>query len=452
MTGDIFLLLFICIIALITIFPLLLRRLYVPSVIALLIVGMIIGPAQLNLFHHLSGYLACHLGGDAVQAESYFMTFIDSLGSLGLVFLMALAGMEADFKLLKSVRKPVVSLSILTFALPAVAGYFVYAYFKTDDLPGKLLYASLFASHSVGIVFPVMRELKLSKTRFGAAVLISTVVTDIASIILLGVCVQMKKIELGTRASHHSLSILESIDPVILGHWFLPIFLLAILVFMALATLCVWYVGGKVIRFAAFNEDILITFLLLVIMLTVLAGEFIGINLIVGSFIAGLALSPLLKQKGINASLFHKFEGIGYSFLIPFLFISIGIQTDLRVMGAPGNLAIVILTVLGLVVSKILSGWIALRVTGFDNVHALCGGLMTVPQLSATLAAAAVGRSLGMLDDNFFNAIIVLSIVTTIPIPSIVRGIISHSRMQFIPTEVEAYTVPDENENVDDVL
>ena len=55
MTGDIFLLLFICIIALITIFPLLLRRLYVPSVIALLIVGMIIGPAQLNLFHHLSG-------------------------------------------------------------------------------------------------------------------------------------------------------------------------------------------------------------------------------------------------------------------------------------------------------------------------------------------------------------------------------------------------------------
>ena len=124
---------------------------------------MIIGPAQLNLFHHLSGYLACHLGGDAVQAESYFMTFIDSLGSLGLVFLMALAGMEADFKLLKSVRKPVVALSILTFALPAVAGYFVYAYFKTDDLPGKLLYASLFASHSVGIVFPVMRELKLSK-------------------------------------------------------------------------------------------------------------------------------------------------------------------------------------------------------------------------------------------------------------------------------------------------
>ena len=77
---------------------------------------------------------------------------------------------------------------------------------------------------------------------------------------------------------------------------------------------------------------------------------------------------------------------------------------------------------------------------------------MTVPQLSATLAAAAVGRSLGMLDDNFFNAIIVLSIVTTIPMPSIVRGIISHSRMQFIPTEVEAYTVPDENENVDDVL
>ena len=126
---------------------------------------------------------------------------------------------------------------------------------------------------------------------------------DIGQVVGLEVCID-------NRASHHSLSILESIDPAILGHWFLPIFLLAILVFMALATLCVWYVGGKVIRFAAFNEDILITFLLLVIMLTVLAGEFIGINLIVGSFIAGLALSPLLKQKGINATAGERNEAI----------------------------------------------------------------------------------------------------------------------------------------------
>ena len=90
-----------------------------------------------------------------------------------------------DFKLINSVRKPTIYLSVLTFLLPALAGFAVYFNFVPDDLPGQLLYASLFASHSVGIVFPVIRDLKLAKTKFGAAVLISTVITDIGSIILL---------------------------------------------------------------------------------------------------------------------------------------------------------------------------------------------------------------------------------------------------------------------------
>ncbi len=449
MTSNLFLILFICVMAIITLFPFLLRKLYVPSVIALLLAGMAIGEGQFNLIHHLSQLFAHNLGGDAVAAEQYFLTFIDSLGSLGLVFLMALAGMEADFKLLKSVRTPVAVLSLLTFAVPAVAGYFVYAYFRPDDLPGKLLYASLFASHSVGIVFPVMRELNLSKTRFGASVLISTVITDISSIILLAVSVQMQKIKTGASGQGGSLSLLDSVDPSLLGNWFLPLFLGAILLFLVIATLCVWYVGGKIFRITSASEDSLISFLLFVILVTVLVGEIIGINLIVSAFIAGLALSPLLKEK---ASIFHKFEGIGYGFLIPFLFLSIGMQTDLRVMASPGNLTVVALTVLGLVLSKTLSGWAAMRLTGFANGHALCAGLMTVPQLSATLAAAAVGRSLGMLDDNFFNAIVVLSIVTTIPIPSLVRFIIYRRKLRFEATEEEAYNLPDAADKEDTVF
>ena len=449
MNSDIFLLLFICIMAVITIFPLLLRKLYVPGVIALLVAGMLMGEGQFNLIHHLSGTFSQALSGDAAQMESYFRHFIDSLGSLGLVFLMALAGMEADFKLLKSVRGPVIALSLLTFALPAVAGFLVYGYFRPEDFPGKLLYASLFASHSVGIVFPVMRELRLSKTRFGAAVLISTVVTDIASIILLAVSAQCQKISLGARGGSQGISLVDRLDPALLLHYFLPVFLAMVVLFIVTSSLVVWQVGKRVMHWLTANEDLLISFLLLVILLTVLAGEAIGINLIVSAFIAGLALSPILKEK---ATIFHKFEGIGYGFLIPFLFISIGMDTNLRVMADLGNLKIVLFTVGGLVCSKILSGWLAMRLTGFPNTQGLCAGLMTVPQLSATLAAAALGKTLGMLDDNFFNAIIFLSIVTTIPIPSLVRCLIQKESPSFEVTEDEAFVVPDESEGQDDVL
>ena len=59
------------------------------------------------------------LGTQPGVIESHSLTLIDSLGSLGLLFLMTLAGMEADFKLIRSSKRPVIALSILTFLLPA---------------------------------------------------------------------------------------------------------------------------------------------------------------------------------------------------------------------------------------------------------------------------------------------------------------------------------------------
>ncbi len=440
MTSDAFLLIFLVFLACITFFPAVLKRWGIPGVISLMIVGILAGPNALNLLAHLTDSL--HFLGDPDIVYNNFKFFIAALGSLGLVFLMSLAGMEADFKLIDAVKKPVTYLSILTFLLPAVAGFFIYAYFKPDDLPGKLLYASLFASHSVGIVFPVIRELNLGKTKFGASVLISTIVTDVASIILLAVSVQLRKQELPTtNVDPSGLSLFNYIDPQFFGSWFLPLFLLIVLIYMAAS---IWLVHnlGKWIIDRVDDKDAIITIFLFIIMLTVLIGEMLGINLIVGAFIAGMGLSPLITQRTVGRDVLRKFEGIGYGLLIPFLFISIGMDTDLRVFNSIGNLQILLFTVIGLVSSKILSGLIAMKLSGYSTAKGFCAGLMTVPQLSATLAAAAVGKDLGMLDDHFFNAIVVLSIVTTLPIPSLVRAIIYGKKLTFDPVQEEVYTIP----------
>ena len=122
MRSDTFLILFIVFIAIMTLWPLLLRRFQIPGVIALLIAGMLIGPNCLDLVRMLADTFS-FLGGKTDVVVQNFDSLISSFGSLGLVFLMALAGMEADFKLINSARKPVAALSILTFLLPAVAGY-----------------------------------------------------------------------------------------------------------------------------------------------------------------------------------------------------------------------------------------------------------------------------------------------------------------------------------------
>ena len=445
MNDSAFLILFIAFTAMMSIVPFLLRRFKIPAVISLLVTGMLIGPTGLNLVSVLSEPLS-FLGTPAANTASHFNSLVNSLGALGLMLLMALAGMEADFKLINSARKPVILLSVLTFLIPAATGYWVYWHFKPADLPGKLLYASLFASHSVGIVFPVIRELKLSKTRFGAAVLISTVITDVASIILLAVSVQLYR-QWSSQAHmviKGTLSIFDHMNTSLLGNSFTPVFLAIVLIYLAAAMFLVNKAGRWLRKIFNPSEDMLITILLLVILATVLIGELLGINLVVGAFIAGLGLSKVVKDK--DMVLLKRFESIGYGFLIPFLFISIGMKTDFSAFLHGGNLSIILFTVTGLVVSKVVSGFAAMKLSGFGGAAALGAGLMTVPQLSATLAAAAIGKELGILDPQFFNTIIILAVVTTLPIPSLVRWVIEKGNVSFENAETEAPLVVREEE------
>lgn len=446
MDDSVFLVLFLAITAIMAIFPFLLKKFGIPSVISLLVLGMLIGGKGIGFnFIDMASNLVGFLGTpEETPAETakIFNIFITKLGSLGLMFLMALAGMEADFKLIRSCKKPVILLSVLTFLVPAVGGFLLYRFYHSDTLPGQLLYASLFASHSVGIVFPVMRGLRLSKSRFGASVLIATVITDIASIILLAVAVQLQRQTLGTdhMVLSNTLSILNH-NADLFGNSFMPVFLGIVIIYLVLTIFVTNWLGKWIIKKINPGEDIMITIILGFILGAALIGEIFGINFIVGSFVAGLGLSRMVRQQ--DMLLFRKFESIGYGFLIPFLFVTIGMQTDFTVFRNPGSFSIIFWTILILVSTKMLSGFAAMRFSGFKNRAAIAAGLMTVPQLSATLTAAAIGNNLGIIDAKFFNAIIILSIVTTLPIPSLVKMVIFRGRKTIPREQLEDFEVPD---------
>lgn len=444
MDNASFLCMFLVVIAIMAIVPFLLRRIGIPSVISLLLVGMLMGDTGIgaNLIPRMaSAFDFLDPATTPERVTDIFTAFIDKSGALGLMFLMSLAGMEADFNLLKTCRRPVFWLSILTFTVPAVGGFLLYQWYFPDQIAGQLLYASLFASHSVGIVFPVVRELDLTKTRFGASVLIATVITDIASIILLAVSVQLHRQGMGTAhmVLNNTLSILDH-NAGFLGNSFMPVFLGIVLVYMLVSILTVNKVGKWLIQRLNPGEDLLVTLVLLVILGAAFVGELFGINFIVGSFIAGLGLSKVIQAQG--KQLFRKFESIGYGFLIPFLFVSIGMSTDFRVFAKANSLEIAALTVVVLVFTKMASGMLAMGVSGFRTRACVAAGLMTVPQLSATLTAAAIGKSIGILDEQFFNAIIILSIVTTLPVPSLVRHVVSPRRSKFVTDGVENFEAP----------
>ena len=432
-----YLIAFLALIALIAIVPAMVRRIHIPAVVAIMAVGMLIGPNGLGLLNWISEVIPSGVTGADLR------TIVDAIGFLGLVFLMALAGAETDLKMLVNEKKAVIALSVLTFSLPAAAGFFVYWLFDPANTLSAWVYASLFASHSIGIVFPVIREMGLVRSRFGIAVLSSTVITDILSLILLAVCVQLRTMdpEIG-RGALQGISILERLDLSFLGNWFTPAFVGLIFVFIAVVMLVVPLLWRLVERLLPLGDEAKTTFFLLVVLAIVLAGEMLGVNLIVGAFVSGMAIARTPGFRKAGEDIHHKLEAIGFGLVIPFLFLSVGFHADMGVflgLGENGSITRSLLiagaTIVGLVGSKVLSGWLAMRLSGFGNRQGLCAGLMTVPQLSATLAAAAVALNLRLLDETFFNAIVVLSLATTLPVPTLVRLLISRSGVTFDSTE-----------------
>jgi len=416
---------FLLLIALTAIVPQILRRFHVPGVVSILLIGILIGPNGIDLIRKLNHFL-----GRGYPTDQLYLV-VEAMGLLGLVFLMALAGMEVNLRILLSEKRVVGWLSLLTFSIPALAGYFVYSLFEPQDGIGKWVYASLFASHSVGIVFPIIRELKVMKTRFGVAVLASTVITDIASLILLAVCIQLKRHQIPSRVAG-SISIFDHIDPTVLGPWFIVTFIAVVLAYIGLSLWLVPVAARTIFDRLHPHDDTRLTFFLMGVLVVVFLGELIGVSIIVGAFIAGMAVvrAPAFHDKG--HILHKKIEGAGHGVLIPFLFLTIGMKTDMRILfSAWENSAIVLATVAGLVVSKVGSGWLAMWVSGFTHKKGLCAGLMTVPQLSATLAAAAVALELDMIRPEFFNGIVCLSIATTIPVPMLVHLLITKGNIQF---------------------
>jgi len=425
MAGLTFLIVFLVLMALVAIVPQLLRRWHIPSVVAIMITGIVIGPNSLDLIRHLNRFL-----GRGYPTEQIYVVR-EALGLLGLIFLMALAGMKVNIRIIRAEKRAVSWLSLLSFVIPAAADFAVYSFFEPSDIIGKWVYASLFASHSVGIVFPVIRELKVTHTRFGVAVLASTVITDIASLVLLAICIQFKRHEIPGRVAG-SISIFDHIGPEVFGKLFPVVFLLVIIAFIALSLwLLPKFTRRILVRFHP-HADARLSIFLAGLLAVVFVGELIGISAIVSAFIAGMAMVgvPAFQEQG--RVLHRKIEGIGYGFVIPFLFLTIGIKTDLRVLSSAwSNAAIVEVTFLGLTISKIFSGWLAMRLSGFGDKKGLCAGLMKVPQLSATLAAAAVARQLQMISATFFNAIVCLSLLTTIPVPTLVKLLIAKGNIRF---------------------
>src|SRR5215217_5750558 len=92
--------------------PILFNRIKVPHIIGLIIAGLIVGPYGLNL----------------LKRDSSIVLF----GTVGLLYIMFLAGLEIDLAEFKKNKKRILVFGLLTFIFPLVVGtltsYYILGY------------------------------------------------------------------------------------------------------------------------------------------------------------------------------------------------------------------------------------------------------------------------------------------------------------------------------------
>jgi Kef-type K+ transport system membrane component KefB len=249
----------------------------------------------------------------------------------------------------------------------------------------------VYISSSVAIVIPTLEANNLFKFQIGRAVMTTSILQDVASLIALSF-------------------LLQKISPVtdIPLYLFYPMMIISLIILRYSLPKIQEVLESVIVKKDLFQEELRAVFLIL--FGTILIFELLGLHPIVGGFFVGLVLSDSISHD----VLLGKIRAIGYGVFIPTFFVLVGLNTDLKIIFQAENaLFTVLLVVTSSILAKLLSGYFGAKIVGYDNAKALFFGASSVPQLSTTLAVSYTATTLGIIGPEINTAFVALSIIST---------------------------------------
>jgi len=368
-------------------FATLFKKFHLPWAVALIIGGVLAGP---NLF----GWIEIN-------------DTISFMGEIGAVFLMFMAGLETPLSAFKKTAQKVSILAFFNGFIPLIVGLSIGIFFGFD-LTVSVLMGIIFVSSSVAVVVPTLDKRKMLNKPLGHIIIGSTIIQDVASLILISVFLQIN-------------------DPTTQ----IPLFLFYIIVAALI------YFLYKIIRWikkwfiteGSFHQEF--QFILFILIGVVVLFSLLGLHHIIAGFFTGFVLSESLHNNKIKNSL----HTTGYGIFIPFFFILVGANTDFTVFNdLKSALLLTIVLVVGLILSKFISGYSISRFEKFNKYDSLLIAVTSIPQLATTLAVVYTAFNQNIITSEVVTAFVILSIVTTIISP-LMTQIILKRKSEAILTE-----------------
>jgi Kef-type K+ transport system membrane component KefB/Trk K+ transport system NAD-binding subunit len=366
------------------------KRLRLPIVVGEILAGIVIGRSGFGLVTHDN-------------------TLLNLLAELGFVFLMFLSGMEVDFSSLTVSRStlsgpaprrwgplPIAAVSFaLTLGLSLLVGVGLW---RLGMVLNPWMMALILSTTSLGVVVPVLKERGLSSGQYGQTLVIAALVADFLTMLLITVVVGLLSRGAAARI-------------LLIGVLFAAVFLMYRL---GLVINRVKAIRRTLQELSHATAQIKVRAAFALMLVFVALSEVLGTEVILGAFMAGAIIAVLRTEE--DERLLYQLEGVGFGFFVPVFFIMVGVDFDLRTLFSsteslwllPMLLSAAVLVKLGpALVFRLAFGW---RET-------LAAGVLLSARLSLIIAAAAIGRQLGVISEPVNAAIILVAVVTVTAAP-----------------------------------
>jgi Kef-type K+ transport system membrane component KefB/nucleotide-binding universal stress UspA family protein len=361
--------------------PPLFERLRLPGLVGLLVAGVVLGQNGLGL----------------LDSES---ETIKLLSGIGKIYLMFVAGLEIDLAQFRKTKNRSIGFGTLTFLVPLIAGIITGRLFNFG-WNASVLIGSLLASHTL-LAYPIISRMGVVTNEAVTVTIGATIFTDTGALLVLAVCAGIH----GGEFTALSLVLL-------LG---------GLAIYAAVVLFGFDWAGKQYFRRTGDDQGNQFLFILLALFIASVGAQVIGVEQIVGAFLAGLAVNDVLGNSPVK----EKVEFIGSVLFIPCFFVDMGLLIDLPAfLQTLSSIWLTAAIVIALIGSKFLAAFFAKLLYRYNKAELLTMWSLSLPQVAATLAAALVAyqtqNAAGerLISENVLNSVIVLMLVTAIMGPLI---------------------------------
>lgn len=319
------------------------------------------------------------IGGNLMHIE--ITSWVNFLAGFGAVVLTFLAGAEIDPQSLRENLKQSIVIGLLSFLLPFLFGMGAAYYALGWNINAAKITGIALSTTSVAVVYAVMVESGLSATRFGQAILAACFVTDLGTVLALGL-------------------LFTGFSLKVLG--FAVILILAVLIATPMASRIFKLYSGKV-------SEPEIKFVFLILTLLAFLAVYSGSEAVLPAYIIGMAMAGFFLQ---YKETLHKMRAIAFVAFTPFYFIKAGALVSVKALVTTSGLILLLLLVK--VAAKFIGVLPATKLFGYNNRDGMYTTLLMSTGLTFGTISALYGLTNHYVTDTQYSAIVAVVILSAV--------------------------------------